>query len=84
MQNQQAIVLLTTKATCSRSGLSRTGLYRKLNEGRFPQPAKIGNLNYWGEHEVNEINRAVLAGKTDEEIKKIVRKIEAARVAVEV
>ena len=33
-------------------GRSRSSIYRDVELGRLPRPAKIGRLNYWPEDEV--------------------------------
>ncbi len=61
-------------------GRSRSGHYLDIQQGLFPHPVKIG-LRATGhpEHEVEAINSARIAGKTEEEIRALVVKLESAR-----
>jgi len=63
-------------------GRSRSGHYLDIQQGLFPHPVKIG-LRAAGhpEHEVEAINTARIAGKSDEEIRALVLKLEADRKA---
>lgn len=63
-----------------RTGLSRSTLYRRMQLGTFPKPVNIGGERVaWLESEIEAINKARIAGKTDEEIKALVKELEAAR-----
>ena len=68
------------------SGDKRTTIYNKIKLGLFPKPVTIGrNRNggasqvAWPAKEVEAINKARIAGKSDEEIKALVVKLHAAR-----
>jgi prophage regulatory protein len=64
------------------TGDSRTTIYRKINAGLFTRPVKIGGDRVaWPANEIEAINKARIAGKSDEEIKALVIELEAARVA---
>lgn len=59
---------------------SRSTIYRDIKKGLFTKPVPIGGDRVaWPLSEVSEINKARIAGKSDEEIKKLVKELEAAR-----
>lgn len=67
-------------------GKSRGTIYREIDTGLFVKPVVIGrdkNGNAcqvaWPANEVQDIIDARIAGKTDDEIKTLVIKLEAAR-----
>lgn len=71
------------------TGYSRSTLYRKIKEGLFTKPVSLGADKSgnscqvgWPANEVQAINAARIAGKSDSEIKKLVEELEAARVGV--
>jgi prophage regulatory protein len=62
------------------TGLSRSTIYLRISEGRFPRPVSIGARAVgWPEHEVEALNSARVAGKAESEIRKLVVDLEAAR-----
>ncbi len=62
------------------TGDSRSTIYRKIQRGLFTKPVQIGGERVaWPANEVQAINQARIAGKSDEEIKQLVIKLEAAR-----
>jgi len=64
------------------SGDSRPTIYRRIKEGLWTRPVKIGRRSVgWPENEVAAINAARIAGKSDEEIRSLVVSLEAARKA---
>jgi prophage regulatory protein len=61
-------------------GVRKTQHYYDVKNGLFTRPVKIGKrASAWPAHEVAAINQARIAGKSDEEIKKLVAELEAAR-----
>ena len=62
------------------TGDSRSTIYRKIKQGLFTKPVKIGGERVaWPANEVQAINQARIAGKSDEEIKTLVIELEMAR-----
>ncbi|MEI6267965.1 MAG: AlpA family phage regulatory protein [Methylococcaceae bacterium] len=61
------------------TGFGRSMLYRNIQKGLFTKPVKLGARSAWPQHEIEAINRAHIAGKTDEEIRAIVIVLMAAR-----
>ncbi len=65
-------------------GRSRSSHYLDIKQGLFTSPVSIGARSVgWPEHEVTALNAARIAGKTDEEIRALVVKLEAERKAAE-
>lgn len=70
------------------TGHKRSTLYRKIKEGLFPKPVTIGTDKHgatcqvaWPANEVQAVIDARIAGKSDDDIKKLVAELEAARAA---
>ena len=63
-------------------GRSRSAHYLDIQQGLFTTPVQIGlRAVGWPAKEVDMLNAARIAGKTDEEIRALVVKLEAARKA---
>lgn len=74
--------ILRVPAACDKTGLSRAGLYGAAKRGLMTSPVKIGErASGWPDTEIEAINRAKIAGKTLDEIKVLVRRLEAERTA---
>ena len=65
-----------------RSGLKRATIYRDVAAGLFPPPVKIGSTAVWPHDEVSAINKARLAGKSDDEIRTLVADLKRQRTAI--
>jgi len=62
------------------SGLSRSTIYLRVSQGLWTKPVSLGPRAVgWPSDEVEAINTARIAGKTDDEIRVLVTKLEAAR-----
>lgn len=69
-------------AVKSQSGLSRSTIYSLAARGLWTKPVRIGTRAVgWPSGDGEAINAARIAGKTDEEIRALVVKLEAARKA---
>lgn len=74
--------ILRLPAVLNKRGISKSTHYVDIQEGLFTQPVVIGlRAVGWPEREVDAINAARIAGKTDDEIRSLVTKLEAARKA---
>lgn len=63
-------------------GRSRSAHYLDIQQGLFTRPVSIGlRAVGWPSSEVEALNAARIAGKSDEEIRDLVVKLEAARKA---
>jgi prophage regulatory protein len=74
--------LLRLPSVLAARGVRKTQHYDDIKNGLFPHPIKIGQrASAWKADEVAAINSARIAGKSEEEIKKLVAELEAARTA---
>lgn len=72
--------ILRLPAVKAESGVSRSTLYLRIQQGLWPKPVRLGLRSVgWPEGEVAAINSARIAGMTDDEIRTLVIKLEAAR-----
>ena len=54
-------------------GLKRASSYVRIAAGLLPQPVKIGSrVSGWPAREITSVNEAIIAGKTDAEIRQLV------------
>jgi prophage regulatory protein len=66
-------ILLRLPNVRKATGLSRTTLYCRIKQGLMPPPVKLGERSAaWPEHEIAAVNAARVAGKSDNEIRKLV------------
>ena len=62
------------------TGLSRSTIYLRIEEGLFPKPVSLGGRAVgWPANEVETLNAARIAGKSDAEVRELVVALEAAR-----
>ncbi len=67
-------------AVKTESGYSRSTIYLRIAQGLWTKQVILGpRCVGWPAHEVAALNAARIAGKTDEEIRALVLKLEAAR-----
>jgi prophage regulatory protein len=72
--------ILRRRPVQDETGYSRSTLYARVAEGLFTKPLKLGGRTVgWPAAEVAEINRARIASRSDDEIRQLVRRLEAAR-----
>lgn len=72
--------ILRLPAVKSESGYSRSTIYLRIAQGLWPKPVNLGmRMVGWPTSEVTAMNAARIAGKTDDEIRALVGKLEAAR-----
>lgn len=72
--------LLRLPAVLNRTGESRSSHYKRINDGTFTPPIKIGlRSSAWPDCEVSAINSARVAGKSDSEIRALVAELVAQR-----
>lgn len=76
-----AYCLLRRTAVEQATGDSRSTIYRKIQKGLFTRPIERGGSRVaWPANEVEAINKARIAGKSEADIKMLVIQLEAARV----
>ncbi|RYZ88599.1 MAG: AlpA family phage regulatory protein [Proteobacteria bacterium] len=72
--------ILRLPAVLRERGRSRSAHYQDIHNQLFTKQVYIGPRSVgWPEHEVLALNAARIAGKTDDEIRALVMKLEAAR-----
>jgi prophage regulatory protein len=72
--------ILRMPAVKIESGLSRSTIYLRVSQGLWTKPVSLGYRAVgWPSDEVEALNAARIAGKTDDEIRDLVAKMEAAR-----
>ncbi len=72
--------ILRLPAVKSESGLSRSTIYLRVSQGLWTKPVSLGARAVgWPSDEVEAINAGRIAGNTDDEIRILVKKLEAAR-----
>ena len=72
--------ILRIPAVKSYSGLSRSTIYLRIAQGLWTKPVSLGARAVgWPSDEVEAINAARIAGKTDEDVRALVAKLEADR-----
>lgn len=76
----QSITLLRLPEVKARIGLSRSALYKQIQDGLFTRPIKLGpRAVAWPSREIEAIAGLRIAGKSDAEIRQEVAKLAAAR-----
>ncbi len=67
-------------AVKTESGYSRSTIYLRISQGLWPKQVSLGpRCVGWPAQEVAALNAARIAGKSDEEIRALVVKLESAR-----
>jgi prophage regulatory protein len=78
MSQNLAVQFVRPKAVMASLGLAKTTLHRRVAEGSFPAPVKIGAKAVgWATYEIEAYARGVLAGR---DFVALTREIEATRV----
>jgi prophage regulatory protein len=73
-------VLLRRPAVSTATGKARSTIYLDIARGQFTKPVSIGGGRVaWPDTEVQAINEARIAGKSEAEIAQLVIELEAAR-----
>jgi prophage regulatory protein len=79
-QINPAITIIRRKQVEARTGLARSTIYDRVKSGTFPSPVSLGARAVgWPAQEIEALNAARIAGLSDEEIRALVAKLEAAR-----
>lgn len=72
--------ILRMAVVTARRGVSRSTHYNQISQGLMTHPVSLGSrARGWPEDEIEAINSAQIAGNSDEEIRALVKKLEAAR-----
>lgn len=74
--------ILRVPAVLAARGKSRSGHYADISAGLYTPPVKIGpRCAGWPDNEVEALQSATIAGKSPDEIRSLVRRLTADRVA---
>lgn len=72
--------ILRLPAVITKSGYARSTIYLRISQGLWPSPVSLGPRAVgWPEDEIVALNAARIAGKSDDEIRQLVAKLEVAR-----
>ncbi len=72
--------LLKIETVCALRGVRRTKVYDDMQAGLWPRPIKLSiRCVRWPASECVAINRARIAGQGDDQIRELVKRLEAAR-----
>jgi prophage regulatory protein len=72
--------ILRLPAVKAKTGISRSTIYLRIEQGLWPKPVKLGARSIgWPANEVTAMNAARISGRTDLEIRQLVCQLEAAR-----
>lgn len=77
---QSALTILRRRQVQAECGYSRSTIYLRITQGLWPKPVSLGARAVgWPAGEVAAMNAARIAGKSDDEIRALVAKLQAAR-----
>jgi len=72
--------ILRFPTVISESGHSRSTIYLRITQGLWPKPVSLGGRTVgWPDSEISSLLAARIAGKTDDEIRTLVTKLETER-----
>jgi prophage regulatory protein len=72
--------ILRIPAAKTQSGYSRSTIYLRIAQGLWTKPVSLGPRAVgWPSNEIEALNAARISGKTDDEIRLLVLKLESAR-----
>lgn len=75
-----SLTLLRRNAVEALTGYSRSTIYLRISQGLWTHPVSLGaRAVAWPASEVAAINAARIAGKSDDEIRKLVQRLHAGR-----
>ena len=75
-----AMTILRRKQVQAESGYSRSTIYLRISQGLWPRPISLGARAVgWPAGEVDALNAARIASKSDAEIRALVTKLQTAR-----
>ena len=70
------ISLLRLDAVVSRRGRSRPQLYIDIKRGTMTPPVRLGlKLSAWPSHEIDALNKAEIAGASQDELRALVQQL---------
>lgn len=79
MRVMRLLRLQGADGVCARLAHRPTTAYGMVNAGTLPPPIKFGRSSCWPEHEIDAIVGAIVAGRTEDEIRVLVQALLASR-----
>jgi prophage regulatory protein len=80
--DQPILTILRRRQVEAETGYSRSTIYLRITQGLWPRPVSLGPRAVgWPASEIAAINGARIAGKSDGDIRTLVGKLQAARIA---
>lgn len=61
------------------TGQGTTSVYHQIKDGLLTPPIKRGRSSVWPENEITEVQRAIIAGRSDDDLRQLVKDLIAAR-----
>ena len=81
-ESDMAYSILRLPEVIARTGLSRSTIYVRISKGLWPKPITLGARAVgWPAEEIEALNRARAAGKTNDEIRYLIEWFEAIRIS---
>ena len=82
--SHSTLAIFRRKQVQAESGYSRSTLYLRITQGLWPKPVSLGARAVgWPAREVWALNAARIAGKSDDDIRALVTRLELERQAVD-
>ncbi len=79
-QNHTSATILRLPTVKTESGYSRSTIYLRIEQGLFTKPVSLGARAVgWPAGEATALNAARIAGKSDDEIRVLVKRLEENR-----
>lgn len=70
------IRILRIKEILDLRGLPKSTFYEQINKGLMTPPVSLGQRSVgWPEHEIEQINRALISGATTDQVKDLVSEL---------
>lgn len=80
LATRSELTIIRRKQAEAATGYSRSTIYLRISQGLWTRPVSLGARAVgWPAIEIDALNAARIAGKTDEQIRALVLKLEAAR-----
>jgi prophage regulatory protein len=72
--------LIRSRRAEALSGFKQTTMWEREQAGLFPPRIRLSSrMNVWPEDEIAAVNAAIIAGRSDDEIRSLVKRLVAAR-----
>lgn len=83
MDTERNLKILREREAFTKAGMKHATGWKRITDGLFPRPFKLGGedarASGWLEHEVDAVIAAMAAGRTGDEIRKLVAILVAKR-----